>query len=175
MFEYKGLSFRKLRRSDLDSLETLKNESWFGTHTIAFVNNEDQNRWFDSLDQNVSNPKNLMLHVSVPSIDIGLYKISSIDWINRSADVAWDVFKSQRGKGHGKKIVLSGAQFCFQMLNLRRLNAEILETNVSSQKCAENAGFVKEGCKRKAVHSREAEDSFVDSWVYGCLRETAVR
>lgn len=170
MFEYNDIKFRKLRREDLDSLRQLKEESWFGTHTVTFVNNEDQNRWFDSLDSNVGNPKNLMLFATNGGFHIGIYKISSIEWVNRTADVAWDVFEGQRGKGFGKKLVAAGVQFCFQMLNLRRLNAEILETNIASQKCAKAAGFVQEGVKREAVHSRKAEDRYVDSFVYGCLR-----
>lgn len=171
MFECEDLVLRKLQRKDLELLQNLKSESWFATHTVAFVNDEDQNRWFDSLDQNVGNPRNLMLIAVHRNDPVGIYKISSIEWVNRTADVAWDIFKTHRGCGLGKKIVAAGAQFCFQMLNLRRLDAEILETNLPSQKCAEAAGFVKEGCKRKAVHSREAGDRFVDSFVYGCLRD----
>ncbi len=37
-----GLSLRKLERNDLTLLKELKNESWFGTHNISFVNDYDQ-------------------------------------------------------------------------------------------------------------------------------------
>lgn len=78
MFKHNGLTFRKLRREDLKLLQSLKEESWFATHTVAFVNDEDQNRWFDSLDKNVGNPRNLMLIAENDQGDaVGIYKISS--------------------------------------------------------------------------------------------------
>lgn len=170
MFNYDGLSLRKIERRDLPLLQSLKNESWFATHTLAIVNDEDQERWFNSLDTNTGNPKNLILIAEYDQYRIGVFKIRHIEWINRTADVAWDIFEHFRGKGHGKALVKAGVEFCFSMLNLRRLDAEILKTNKASQKCAELAGFEYEGCKRKAVHCRKAVNCYVDSLIYGCLR-----
>lgn len=189
MFKYEKIELRKLCKGDLSDLKSLKDESWFGTHSVSIVNNCDQHRWFEAMDTNVVNPKSLMMIAthrplqgysdehqrplvggssSQPSI--GIFKITSIEWINRTADVAWDLYKEYRGKGLGKPLVKAGVEFCFSILNLRRLDAEILETNIASQKCAEAAGFALEGTRRQAVHCRGKEDRYVDSHFYGCLR-----
>jgi len=80
--------------------------------------------------------------------------------------VGWDIFKVCRGKGLGKKLVRAGVDFSFEMLNLHRLRADILETNLVSQKCAESAGFIKEGTEKSAVWKRK---EWVDSYIYGII------
>ena len=62
MYNHKnGIVLRKLEKEDLFLLKELKNESWFGTHNITFVNEQDQEKWFNSLDSN----KNLILIISL--------------------------------------------------------------------------------------------------------------
>lgn len=177
MFECEGIKLRKLCEKDLHDLKLLKDESWFGTHSVSIVNKCDQHRWFESMDTNVINPKSLMMiaeYMFEGTVmfykPIGIFKITSIEWVNRTADVAWDLYEDYRGKGLGKPLVKSGVEFCFSILNLRRLDAEILETNLPSQKCAEAAGFILEGTRRQAVHCRGKEDKYIDSHFYGCLR-----
>jgi RimJ/RimL family protein N-acetyltransferase len=97
---------------------------------------------------------------------VGIFKIFGADYINRTADVGWDVFEDFRGKGLGKQLVAAGCAFCFDILALHRLTAEILANNIASLKCANAAGFQIEGTKRHAVH-RLGE--YIDSLVLGML------
>jgi ribosomal-protein-alanine N-acetyltransferase len=170
MFESNNIILKKLRREDLGILLELKFESWETTHHITIATLEDQIRWFDSLDKDVHTPKNLMLiaygSVNETKSRIGVFKISSIDWANRTAEVAWDVFKDHRGQGFGKSLVVAGSAFCFKILNLHRLNCEILELNEASKKCAIATGYQKEGIKRESVVKF---GSYVDSGIYGLL------
>ena len=169
MFSYESLTLRKLDKKDLKLLSELKQESWFGTHHVTIVNDTDQERWFERLDNHPHHPGNLFLIAEADYLPIGLFKITSIDWVNRQADAAWDIFKQYRGKGMGKDLVTAGTHFAFEILNLHRLNAEILETNEASQKCALAAGYVKEGCKKQAIFKN---DHYVDSWMFGCLTDS---
>lgn len=168
MFQYGEVIFRKLQRDDLPTLMELKQESWGTTHHVTIANMEDQERWFDSLDKNVHTPRNLMLMAYSPKVvsPFGIYKISEIDWVNGSCFAAWDIFKEFRGKKLGKPIVTAGTAFCFLVLNLRRVECEILETNIASQKCAEAAGFQCEGLKRESVAKL---GKYLNSGVYGVL------
>ena len=171
MFSHDSITLRKLERGDLKLLSELKQESWFVTHHVTIVNNEDQERWFEKLDEHPHHPANLFIIAETVgaygySIPIGLFKLTSIDWINRQADVAWDVFKINRGQGFGSKLVKAGTSFAFEILNLHRLNAEILETNKASMKYAIAAGYKQEGCKKAAIFKR---DRYVDSHIYGCI------
>ena len=91
-----GIEFRKMDFEDLPDLTYIKEESWYGTHTIAIVKQQTQEEWFKRINNNNNylyliaycneNEKNLFAKV-------GLYKIQNIDWINRTYDSADDVFK----------------------------------------------------------------------------------
>jgi len=171
MFSYKSLTLRKLAKKDLKLLFELKQESWFGTHHVTIVNDTDQERWFDNLDRHPHQPGQLFLIAEVAEVPVGLFKVTSIDWVNRQADAAWDIFKDYRGKGLGKDLVAAGTRFAFEFLNLHRLNAEILETNIVSQKCAMAAGYEKEGCKRQAIFKN---DHYINSWMFGALQGSEI-
>lgn len=151
MYKHKnGISLKKLEKEDLVLLKNLKNESWFGTHNTTFVNDVDQIRWFESLNSN----KNLFLiaYKSDTEERIGLYKIQNIDWVNRKYDSAHDVFETHRGKGYSKPVLEAGVDFGFEVLNMHRIDTEVLENNLASYKTALYVGFIQEGVKRKCIY-----------------------
>jgi len=171
VFQYEGLTFCKLERDQLLSLLDLKKETWLQTHNTTIANCDDQTRWFESLDKDVHCPQNLILLArsltfTVSPTTVGVFKIFNVNYIHGSADVAWDVFKEVRQKGYGKLLVAGGVKFCVDILNLRRLDAEILMHNKASMKCAYSAGFVQEGVRRGAVFKR---GKYIDSITFGYL------
>jgi RimJ/RimL family protein N-acetyltransferase len=170
-FTHGGIVLRKLEESDLDLLLELKRESWPYTHHTTIANRSDQQRWFQSLSGNVHAPESVVLSAGVAEekdpTAFGIFKCFGVDYINRNAQVGWDVFASHRGNGLGRRIVSAGAAFCFEILNLRRLTAEILADNERSRRCAEGCGFRKEGCHREAVYRN---GRYVDSLIFGLLR-----
>ncbi len=166
LYQHNDIGFNKLESSDLGSLLTLKNESWFGTHRASMLNSSDQRRWFDNLDTDPHTPSQLYLMASTPEDKFGLFKILNIDWQSRRAEAGWDVFSNFRGQGLGKKLVAAGVGFARDVLQLHRLRAEILATNEASMKCAEAADFVREGCERQAILKKGV---YVDSFIYGIV------
>ena len=168
MYKHKnGIMLKKLERGQLDMLKMLKDESWFGTHNIAIVNMDDQYKWFDSLD----NRKNIVM-IAYDTLHenkiVGLYKIWNIDWMNRKYDEAMDVFSWERGKGYGYTVLEAGVAFGFEILNINRQDAEVLETNTASLKVHKKNGFTIEGLKRKAIWK---PGGYVNSVVLGITRE----
>jgi RimJ/RimL family protein N-acetyltransferase len=166
MYKHKnGITLIKLEYDDLNLLKDLKNESWFGTHNISFVNNEDQINWFNSLNNN----KTLILvALNNNNEKVGLYKIQNIDWINRKYDSAHDVFQNYRGKGYSKPVLEAGIDFGFEVLNMNRIDTEVLENNIASLKSALYVGFIQEGIKRKCIHKC---GSYLNSIMLGILLE----
>lgn len=161
-----GICLRKIEREDLGLLKDLKNESWFGTHHTSFLNDLDQERWFESLD---SRNTLILIAIEVKTNDkVGLYKIQNIDWISRRYDSAHDVFKEHRGKGLSKPVVCAGTDFAFEVLNMNRIDGEVLENNVASRKSAEFAGFKEEGIRRKSIFKC---GEYLNSIHIGILRE----
>lgn len=155
------LTLTKIEENDLPRLKELKDESWFFTHEVAIVNAVDEKAWF-------YNTSSLVLKALTDTEFIGIFKIDKINAVHRSCDVGWDVFLEFRNRGYGKKLVQAGTDFCFEMLNLNRLNTEILSNNPASQRCAESANFLAEGLKRKAVFKC---NEYLNSYVYGILKE----
>ena len=167
MYEHKnGLTLRKIEKEDLTLLKELKDESWFGTHNIAIINMTDQETWFNKITQDVNH--NIVMIAMQEDQSVGLYKISNIDWLNRHYDSAHDVFKKHRGGGLGYKILEAGVDFGFEVLNMHRIDTEVLINNVASHKTAINAGYILEGIRREAVHKC---GEWIDSNFYGILYE----
>ena len=168
-------AFRKMAESDLPYISEIKAETWQNTHNATIANADNQADWFSSLSSDVNMPRTLFLTFVQLKEDrvYGFYKIANIDYINRTADVGWDLVKAARGYGLGSVLVREGAAFCFEVLNLRRLTAEILTSNKPSQRCAEKAGFICEGMKRNAVYLRGvgAVEAYAGSQVWGLLRD----
>jgi RimJ/RimL family protein N-acetyltransferase len=164
MYEHKnGLRLRKIEYDDLKELKELKDESWFGTHKIAIVNMDDQRIWYNKIRRDSSV---LVMVAERNKTAIGLYKLSNIDLMNRSCDIGWDIFKKYRGEGEGYRLVESGVDFTFEILNIHRISTEILINNIASRKIVERMSFVLEGTRREAVHKC---GEWIDSNFYGIL------
>jgi RimJ/RimL family protein N-acetyltransferase len=166
MYKHKnGITLIKVGKEDLPILRDLKNESWFGTHSISMVNLEDQEKWFSSLDSS----KSLFLKAIDKKGDfVGVYKIQNIDWVNRKYDSGYDVIEEHRGMGYSKLVLEAGVDFGFEILNMNRIDTEVLENNIASMKAILYCGFVKEGIKRKCIHKC---GTYLDSVFLGILRD----
>lgn len=159
-----GLRLRKFDKIDLPQLLELKNESWFGTHKISILNSSDQENWFNKI---TSSSTDLILIAMAESDAIGAFKIADIDWMNRVCHIGQDIFQQYRGKGFGYKIVEAGIDFCFEILNMNRLDAEVLENNIVSQKILFAGGFKEEGRRHQAVFKC---NNYIDSLIIGITR-----
>lgn len=169
-----GVMFRKADKNNAKVLLDLKNESHFGTHTVTLANITSQEAWLESISYETHCPRNLVLMASAEKInqfgidDFGVLKLFNIDWQSRRAEIGWDVLQEYRRKGYGKRLVGAGVDFAFHLLNLRRLDAQILVTNEASRKCAEAAGFSIEGRQRKAIFKN---GEYIDNLILGILKE----
>ena len=174
MYKHKnGLTFRKIEKTDLLVLKDLLDTTWYGRHTWSFNNMDDQEDWFNAQRKN----KSQMLFMVYKKVgygedQIGLYKLLNIDLINRTADSSHDVFAKQQGKGYGHAVLQGGVDMAFELLNLDRLDTQVLTNNHASRKTAIKAGFTPEGMRREAVY--KCGDR-LDSEVFGLLRRDWVQ
>tara|TARA_R100000231_G_scaffold29091_3_gene25879 strand:- start:6079 stop:6669 length:591 start_codon:yes stop_codon:yes gene_type:complete len=165
MYEHKnGLRLASLEEKDLQMMKELKDESWFGTHHITINNLNQQKKWFETMN----NKDSMFFIVYQDQVPVGTYKISDIDWVSRSYQSAHDVFKEHRGKGLSKPVLEAGVDFGFEVLNMHRLDTEVLENNLASLKTALWVGFKEEGIRRKAVYKCS---TYLDSICLGLIRE----
>jgi RimJ/RimL family protein N-acetyltransferase len=139
----------------------LKNESWWGTHTALFANMRDQKRWFENLGDK-------QVFTAVRDEPVGVCVLSDMDPISRKASISGSIFKEFRNNDIPRTAFEAGVDFAFEMFNLNRLEAEVLECNYSAQLLeVKILGFVIEGKKRMAVYKA---GRYYDSIVLGLLR-----
>lgn len=160
-----GIELKKMEEQHLPLMKALKDESWFGTHRITICNQTDQQRWFSGM----TNDKQLFLIATdiKTSKEVGVYKIADIDWMSRLYHSGQDVFEEFRGKGYGKLVLEAGVDFGMEILNMNRIDTEVLENNLASQKIITRVGFIQEGVRRNAIHKC---GQYLDSYTYGMLR-----
>lgn len=163
MYTHKnGTVFRKVEQDDLRMLLDLKNESWWGTHTVLFANMRDQQRWFENLGDK------LVFTILRDGEAMGVCVITDVDFISRKASISGSVVKEFRNNNNPRLIFEAGIDMAFEMFNFNRLEAEVLETNYSAQLLEVNIlGFQIEGKKRMAVYKA---GRYYDSIVLGLLR-----
>lgn len=187
MYTHKdGITFRKLHKGDLHSLLALKQESWWGTHTTMIVNIEDQLEWyenipadevymiaeFDSNKPSVSKKSFLGSEVKKQGVTpIGICCLTQIDWIGHSCNISGSIYKEWRKDMAGvvKPAFSGGLDFAFEVLNMQRVGAEVLETHAAAQILEiGHLGFKIEGRRRRAVYKA---GRYYDSVQLGILRE----
>jgi len=98
---------------------------------------------------------------------VGTISIEKIDKINKNANIGYWVAKSYRGKGIATKAVKLAVKFGFNELNLKRIYTTVRKDNIASYKVLENAGFEREGLKRRSVFRK---GKFYDEYVYAILK-----
>ena len=175
-----GICLRKINKGDLHSLHALKQESWWGTHRTLISNIEDQLRWYESLGHDslfmMAESATAKGWTSVPKsaakmVPIGVACFTEIDWYARTLNISGSIFKNYRKEWN--EVVMpafsAGLDFAFEVLNMHRVGAEVLETHAAAQKLElDHLGFVIEGRRRKAVYKA---GKYYDSVQLGLLRE----
>lgn len=166
MYQHKdGVEFRKVTRDDLSDLLALK-EDWWGTHSTPILNIEDQEEWYDSL---ADNELVMIAKSSLSSQSIGVVVYNNINRVARTLDISGSIYADHRHKTDlVKNAFAAGLDFAFEILNMHRVNAEVLETNFNAFKLeTKYLGFKVEGRKRQAVYK---SGRYYDSFVLGMLR-----
>jgi RimJ/RimL family protein N-acetyltransferase len=98
----------------------------------------------------------------------GYVYYSNINHLNRTLSVSASIAKSYRDPDFNKDFFRAGIDFAFEILNVHRVEAEVLECNLPAQKLEiEFLGFKVEGVKRDAVYK---SGKYYNSLVLGMLR-----
>lgn len=89
------------------------------------------------------------------------------DLLSRSAEVGIGLVSSHRGHGYGTDALRVLCEFAFERRNLRRLQLEVLATNLGAVASYRKVGFVEEGRRREAAW---ADGRYTDAVIMGVLR-----
>ena len=96
-------------------------------YTDPYISYEDQCKWFEKIRKD---PKCIYWVVSFGNKEIGVINLYDIDMHNKRAFWAYylgDV--ALRGKGIGRNLECNIYDFCFDVLNLKKLCCDVLSVN----------------------------------------------
>ena len=99
---------------------------------------------------------------------IGNISLQCINYIDRSAELAYLIGSDSWGKGYATE---AGKALCIhakETLNLHRLYLGTAGNNIGMQKVAEKLGFVREGIRREALYK---ENEYHNIYEYGLILE----
>jgi len=140
------LYFRVPTQEDLEKIQEHRNSRRIHKNLTSMLPVYNQAEWYNSLGQN-----NQYFLVSNGAHDVGLIRITDIDWVNRSACVGLDIFYGSQGKGYGKKAFSLLVDYCFEELRLHRLWLLVADFNAKAIHIYQDAGFRHEGVQKDAL------------------------
>tara|TARA_Y100000034_G_scaffold4785_1_gene5546 strand:- start:2972 stop:3484 length:513 start_codon:yes stop_codon:yes gene_type:complete len=134
-------------------LETLKNRS-----TIDMLGKAYKGK-------TLSNEEILSYYTTLPNSDlffaaydkdkkeyVGTCRLMKINTKEKSAELGYITFLSNRGSGYGKAILEAAKQYVFEVLSFVKLSATTYEINVASCKCFEHTQFKKIKIENELVY-----------------------
>jgi [ribosomal protein S5]-alanine N-acetyltransferase len=86
----------------------------------------------------------------------------------RLLEIGFGLVPDERGKGYGSEALSMIVDLLFLTKDVNRIQAQTHARNLASQRILEKVGFKKEGVLRRSIF---IGGEWVDSWVYGILRE----
>lgn len=159
-------NLRNVQNGDLEKLFYWRNRLFirsvmFNTKIIEW----DQHiAWYNSIT--LSDNKCTKIF-SIKDVDYGV--VSLID-IEKNNKCAWGFYIGNEfaPKGTGLLLGYTALEYIFVELNMRKLCAEIIESNIVSQKFHEKLGFKLDGILRKHI---ERDEHHEDVYVYSLFNE----
>jgi RimJ/RimL family protein N-acetyltransferase len=108
-------------------------------------------QWWDSLGKDPSKVMFAIRRTIEPSI-VGFVQINGINSVHRSAELGIRIGEEKnRGQGYGKEALSLAVDYCWNHLNLNRVQLVVFKHNHRAVGAYKAAGFKKEGLLRKAA------------------------
>ena len=128
--------------------------------------------WWDGLGKDASKVVFAIRKTSDPAL-IGFVQINGINSVHRSAELGIRIgAETNRGQGYGKEALGLALDFCWNHLNLNRVQLVVFKHNARAIGAYKAAGFKKEGVLRKAAF---IDGAWVDMVLMAMLRPARKR
>lgn len=106
-------------------------------------------------------------HIFADGVLCGSVRVKQVDRANRSAAIGYYIGSSHQGRGLATLSVRAVLDWCFNELDMNRMELRCTSDNLPSQSVAKRLGFTWEGMLRQA---ELLNGVFVDHFVYGLLK-----
>ena len=166
-----------LRSIEKDDLKIL--HLWANNESIQLMlggwhfptNMNDQNKWFETLSCNSLNQRFIIENDK--NQQIGMANIVNINFKDGNAEIGLLLDPAFQGKGFGKKIVDTIANYSFNQLRLNRIETTIISINQPSLKLFLNkCGWKQEGILRSWYYRN---GMYIDKIILAILKEEFIK
>lgn len=170
IYEKKPYAFRPVLEEDLPRLAAHRNDpdTWHYLTSVFPVWPHRQKQWLESVGNTNMYFISTLTGKHNSRTEVGLARVTEIDWINRNACIGIDIFAKHRGKGHGTKTFTLLVDYCFEVLGLHRVWLLVGAPNLAARTIYENAGFEYEGTMKEHLYR---DGIYVDYLLMGLLSE----
>lgn len=171
----KIIVLRAVEEEDLEILREAINDPWLESLVSGWsfpISKVHQKLWFEKIEQN-KNTIPLIIETKEAGV-VGLTGIRNIDWKNRTADGGVKIFRKElTSRGIGLDTYMTFLRYCFDELQLNRINGSILSYNEASKKLLlHKVGYTQEGVMRQCIFKN---GQYHDLIMIGILREDYYR
>lgn len=135
MIECKRFYIRKLESSDIPEVTKLlrgKNAVYLSDKFGENVVQEELKTIFeDILNSTIESRMIFLVYLNKSNKLIGYFAITRINWILRNCEISAYIDENYQGVGYGQLVSDKMIAYCFDELNLRKLNVKIRSDNVN--------------------------------------------
>src|SRR6266851_2897489 len=129
-FTRNSLHFREVEPEDFDWLRQMRNDprnaaGWRDPRSVQSINQQEE--WYASLS-NINQAFVAEDHETI----VGLLRFRLDYNMSTAAMTGTDVLPELTGKGYGRRILRSGAEYVIQELGFHRVTAEAIEFNTAA-------------------------------------------
>jgi diamine N-acetyltransferase len=169
MLKGEKIALRAAEPSDVDVIYSWENdpENWLVSNTVAPYSKHQILQFIeDANDIFASNQLRLIISNHQQEA-VGCMDLFDFDHKNKRVGLGVLVDENHRGKGYAQEALLLTINYCFNLLEVHSLYAEVLSSNKSSQRLFESAGFIQTGIKKEWLW---AGQDYVDQIFYQLIR-----
>ncbi len=151
MYRGKNITLRPFEKRDIETYRQWVNDPEIAAlvDRILPVSELEHERWYGSIQQN-QNAVVFAIDENSNSKYIGNVWLWDVEYRHRKAEVRILIGDSEgRGKGYGSEALEMISWFAFNKMNLHKLYAYVLSSNVRAKRAFERAGFSEEGLLRQ--------------------------
>ena len=171
IFEGKLVRLRQYEREDASLAQPLLN-NWQVRRTLNPENPKPYSLWeedrFTGGQSTVQKEFNFAIERLSDNVYVGGCGINELAWISRVATVGIFIGQPYWNSGYGTDALRTLVRFCFEQMNLQKVELHVHADNARAIRCYEKVGFVQEGRLRRHVF---VEGDYIDQVSMGILRE----
>ncbi|MEG0937455.1 MAG: GNAT family protein [Comamonas sp.] len=146
---------REIEKKDIPSINEWRNNreiiNYLGA-PFRYINKDVDEAWYSSYINNRNSSVRLAIVEDHSDGIIGAVYLTSIDWVNRSAEFSiWIGAIDYQSKGVGKFASHHMLSHAFNDIGMQRIHLTVLSDNTRARNLYKNVGFKEEGVLRKVI------------------------